>query len=637
MKGLKGIMINPVEIVSVDRPVIKDKNYFISALLFDKKKWKKPDVLSWTKGKISINGPVSCISTGKFYRVNVSKTKPKIETRAPINPDKGIFAIMGSVDAEVDEYLENPRQKKITADVVKFILENKEKTPKEINVLLAERFKDPTGKPLHLHPGTIYKISRRKYRVSQNIDSLITKNKKEVTVNLNPLIAELTGNPAIPIYKTNWYRSRVKSMLAKGLNAYQIAQRLNKVLDKLPKGIWVKQAKARVGPGGTVGRTRKHVLTPKMVVHSILGTSKRPGIAPRTARWKLLDPKMLRGKARTIYEQTGGNMQKTLKILRENMEAIRAKRHGKAYTSPKTKQLMQTFPKVKKRKARFKKGSAAAKAWAKEMMQLRAKKGKAKFSPKVKKKYGIEFPADMTVSDLVDMYPEVANVDYDVLNMLDEIDIATLPIESFDSLDDIADAINPLIRNPNIVGLLAKLGYQAGGMVIGGQAVRLTDMIAEKITGLLPGKAKYIIAELLSDGAIYALAESFVPNQFAVAKQGVQNIVLFKFVRTLFGWFGVDIFPWSSKAIGLSEQQQQQSSTSDSKVDSFYYQNPEAITRSEKAILVVDDIAGFPEGINEIPLTEEQVGQLLTSVHGVPALGTYEPEMNIQQNVPTQF
>ena len=422
--GIETTVVNPAT-VTIDTPITSSENYYISAFLFDKNKWTTKSAIDWTKGKLMVRNP-SATTEGKFIKVSVVKRKPKKVKKTLLNEKNGVFAELG-IDSEVNME-ENPRRRKITAKVVKFILARKKFTPKQINALLKEHF------GIHLHPGTIYKIQRGTYRTDEEVNSKVDKKLQEVTMYENPLIAEIKANPAIPLYKTRWYQDRVRKMVAQGKTAYQIAQTINRTLEKIPKHIWVRSLKARVGRKGTIARA-KPLLTPKEVMRSVIGTKSRPGfMAGEVEPWQLLDPRMLRGRAKKLYNQYG-DMKKVYEVLRKQMLAIREKRRGTAYTSPKTRALMGQFPKIKKRKARFKKGSAKAKEWARKMMLAKYHKGKVKFSPEVIRKYHLESLVDADgYIDTRDIMSMVDASDYDILNDIDERDLATLPVENFDDI-----------------------------------------------------------------------------------------------------------------------------------------------------------------------------------------------------------
>lgn len=438
-------------------------------------------------------------------------------------------------------------------------------------------------------------------------------------MNLNPLIAEITSNPAIPVYKTAWYKNKVRAMVKSGKTAYVIAQQLNKTLRKLPKHIWVRQAKARIGPLGTAGRERKDILTPNKVYRSILGSKDRRGIMPGAARHKLLDPRMLRGRAAKLYQQTK-SMPKVVAQLRTAFKKIKGQRTA-PYTKPSTRAAMKKFPKITKRKSNWSKLSPKEKkAWVAKMQ--RAKRKKAKGKTKSKAKYSPKSKKRSRVSQQVGAKAGGKNIAaFDVLNSMDELDLATLPLEEFNDIAAMADAINPMIRMPNIQGLLTKLGNIALGKVPGAYGLKAADWLAEKITFLLPsGTIKNIVTEFLADGAIYGIAEAFIPYRYATIQQSIQDVAVLKFLSN------IHLGPFSLIPAGLFGMRPMIGSPA---VSQGYHYSDLDSPHDEILAVVDDSILG---GAVERELTEEEVGQLLSLEQADPSQRKYAPQQSVHQD-----
>lgn len=608
--GIQTIVANPSRVVQqVDTPVHRDANSRVVALRFDRKKWKAPDAVRYTKGKFgSLRQPIKTSLVGKYVEVRIVRDRSPKEEATALNEDRGIYAVLGfgKVDASVDA-VANPRKPVITTPVIRFIKENKHRTPKEMNVLLEQKFN------LRLHPSTIWKINRGLYPISGGVNAVLSGKKptKEVSMRQNPLIAEIQANPSVSIYKTNWFKGFLRRN--QGKSAYAITDAMNKQLKSVPANAWQKSGKLKLGKKRAGYQVR--YLKPGLVY----GVAKKMGI-------KLgFDPKMLRGMAKALYEgkhvkgvsQPGkykGDIRAIRHLLSERMKQIRAKHHRKIAKGRPASTAMQraksvfhpgTFPGAPK--AQVKKGKA------------REFKAKAK---KVSKHKAKRRPLDITFKPSKRL---TGVSDYDIIDSLGPEEMMQMPIEEFDDIEAVADALNPLIRMPNVLGMLKKMGSQTIGLVPSAWALHYSDKLANIITKLIPkGWIQRLVQEILGDGIIYAAAETFIPFRFEIAKNSMQSLALAKFLSNV-NPAGFKLIPdiFGNNPLFAHKG----SSVAD---------NPD-ITGRQEDVLGVAEI-DFPDGVNEIELTDADVDALYdTGKQGDKLYGDLEkmePRGDVMEEIP---
>lgn len=591
--GIRTVVANPSTVIhSVDTPVHKDANSRVVALRFDKKKWKLADAIRYTKGKFSsLRAPIKTSSVGNQIEVRIVRERSPKEEATALNEDRGIYAVLGfgRVDASVDA-IENPRKPVITTPVIKYIQENKKRTPKEMNVLLEQKFN------LRLHPTTIWKIHRGLYPKSGGVESIISgkKSTKEVSMKQNPLIAEIQSNPSVSIYKTAWFKNFL--MHNKGKSAYAITDAMNKKLRTLSPNIWQKSGKLKLGQKRAGYQSR--LLKPGLVY----GVAKKMGI-------KLgFDPRMLRGMAKALYDgkhvkgvsnpgKYKHNISAIRELLRNRMLAIRkSKRNyglkGKKLRPSSTMQRAKSafrpgffpgFPKTRVKKGKVRKIKA---------------KAKTKKSKKAKKRKGLrDFTREITFRPSKRLMSGVHEGDYDVLDDLGAEDMMQLPIEEFDDIEAVADALNPLIRMPNVLGMLKKMGSQTVGVIPGAWALMLSDKLANIITKLIPIPwAQRLLRELVGDGLVYAAAETFIPFKFEIAKNSIQSVALLKLLSNV-NPAGFKLIP---QILGQNQIFTPKVAVSD---------NPDITGDKNDEVLGIAEI-NFPDGVSEIELSEGDVAAL---------------------------
>jgi len=615
--GIQAVVANPSTVIhSVDTPVHRDANSRVVALRFDKKKWKTPDAVRYTKGKFgSLRAPIKTSVVGNQIEVRIVRDRSPKEEATALNEDRGIYAVLGfgKVDASVDA-IENPRKPVITTPVVKYIQENKNRTPKEMNVLLEQKFK------LRLHPSTIWKIHRGLYPTSGGVSAIISgkKSTKEVSMKQNPLIAEIQANPSVSIYKTNWFKSFLRRN--QGKSAYAITEAMNKQLKTLSPNIWQKSGKLKLGSKRAGYQVR--FLKPGLVY----GVAKKMKIALG------FDPRMLRGMAKALYEgksvkgvsQPGkykGNIQAIRGLLRDRMNAIRAKSKRKIGKGRPASKLMQGA------KSAFHPGTfpTAPKVRVKKAKKLKTK-SKAVKKHKAKKRKGLGRPLNVRFKPSKRLTG--VSQGYDVLDNLGAEDMMQLPIEKFDDIEAVADALNPLIRMPNVLGMLKKMGSQTVGVIPGAWALNYSDKLAEIITKLIPVPwLRNLVRELVGDGLVYAGAETFIPFKFEITKNAIQSVTLlkllsnvspagFKLIPNIFG-----INPIFGKKPAIA---------------SHVNDNPDITGRQEDVLGLAE--VQFPDGVSEIELSEGDVAALYDTVkQGDKLYGElekFEPRGDVAEDLP---
>lgn len=626
-KGIKGVIVNPIEEV-IEAPIDFEKNAKITGFRFEKNKWNPEDAVKWAKGKINLTDKHKLEKSNQFIDVLMSGNSSSDKVVA-VNKDRGIYAFLKltKIEDNVDELWENPL--KITREVLNLIFKHKEKSPKEINTLLKDKFN------ITLHPATIWKIKIGKYPISKDagVDCMADR-KKEVRMKTvsNPLIAELLANPTVPIVRTQWFKDLATTMYRRGATADEIAKIANETLERVSPE-YVKLARIKVGKGWT--RPRRIIpLTPGKVLRAMAGVyNKKTGtwvtrpildISPEEmpgVKDKLISSKMLRGLAAKVYAETGSK-EKALKALRAKLEEGRKARKHKSFESPEAQKLLREFLPTGYKARQVPTLTAEQKfERAKKLLQKRLDAG-VKLSPKTIKKYGLR-RAKKRVDELVNAVAREIATPTDFTDYLDEYDISMLPISDFDDIEQMVDALNPLIRMPNILGALNKFFQQSIGVIPGAWILNIADRIIGAVTGFIPNPLlKGIIHESVADIGVYALAEALIPYRYEIIKQGIQNVAVMKFWNNIaIGKFKLvpDIFNTRRIQFGVAEQVSEYDALS-SPVEQPAIEQP-----AEEEIIGYAEIDDIGQDAEEIYLTEEEVAQLASTSQTDLAFGGFSP------------
>jgi hypothetical protein len=157
----------------------------------------------------------------------------------------------------------------------------------------------------------------------------------------------------------------------------------------------------------------------------------------------------------------------------------------------------------------------------------------------------------------------------------------------------------------------------------------LSDKLANIITKLIPiPLVQTLLRELVGDGLVYAAAETFIPFKFEIAKNSIQSVALLKFLSNVspagFRLIPKDLFgmnPLFGPKPAISNQ---------------VNDNPDITGRQEDVLGLAE--VQFPDGVNEIELSEGDVSALYDTVkQGDKLFGElekFEPRGDVAEDLP---